>query len=364
MAFYSSELINGGVLIGQAIMLEDTQPSDVTIYGKRYLRSGNVETNTANFNTNVFTSKKAISEVSQTSGFGASNINDIFYSQSVGVAIAVGVAGKLFTSVNFTSWGAETSGFGASNINAVTRANSLFVAVGDGGKISTSIDSSTWTARTSGVANNLNDVAWIDGLSKFIAFGLNGDNTSSADGITWAVGTNIVSHYNCIAATGSLTFSKVLAGAANGTLVRSTDGSTWLAVDGKFSGSSINAIAFSGALIVVVGNDGKISTSTDGVNYTARASDVGTDNITDVKYKDGLFVATTATGKFTISADGVVWQSQNNIAAQITNALTIDGNSILFAGNSGELITATWGYYAGSTVEHQENGEYQYIRIS
>ena len=43
MALRLSALAGGGVTIGQAVFLEDTQPSDLTIYGRRYLQSGNVE---------------------------------------------------------------------------------------------------------------------------------------------------------------------------------------------------------------------------------------------------------------------------------------------------------------------------------
>lgn len=363
MPIYSSELINGGVLIGQAVYLEDTQPTDLTIYGKRYLRSGSIETNTANFNANVFTSKKSISEVSRTSGFGASNINDVLYVASVGAAVAVGASGKLYTSSNLIDWSSQTSSFGTSAINSICRGGTTFVIAGDGGKIATSTDTSTWTSRASGVTSSLKSVIWNQYLSKFIAFGSSGDNTSSSDGLTWSAGANIINNYRTISEANHA-FAKAVIGGDNGVIKRSVDGASWITVTSQFGSSNINSIVYNGSLLVAVGDSGKISTSTDGNTWVARVSDVGTDNLTDVVYKDGLFVATTSTSKLAISADGIVWQSHSTIAANATSALTIDSNSMITVGASGELITSSWASYAGSTVAHAENGENQYIRIS
>ncbi|MGY2954787.1 hypothetical protein ACVWZQ_002946, partial [Thermostichus sp. MS-CIW-29] len=68
------------------------------------------------------------------------------------------------------SWTQRTSGT-SNQLNGVAYGNGLFVAVGWDGTILTSPDGVSWTQRTSGTSNWLNGVAYGNGL--FVAVGWN-----------------------------------------------------------------------------------------------------------------------------------------------------------------------------------------------
>ena len=115
--------------------------------------------------------------------------------------------------------------------------------VGANGTILSSTDAATWTAATTGTAAALRGVAFAP-LS-----------STAADGTT------------------TVTNTFVAIGDA-GTLLRSTDGTTWTALP-AIAATDIAAVAYGGQF-VAVGKGGGIFTSPDGLAWTARTS--GTTN--------------------------------------------------------------------------------------
>ena len=77
MTIKASSLIDGGVPIGAAVFLEESQPDDVTIRGRRYLKSGLVEDDESLFDTSFFTVKSIFNDNLETSSYGADFIVDV-----------------------------------------------------------------------------------------------------------------------------------------------------------------------------------------------------------------------------------------------------------------------------------------------
>lgn len=87
------------------------------------------------------------------------NLNDIAYSQSVGIFVAVGENGLIMSSTNGESWEVETSGV-IDRLNGVFTFGGDFIAVGDGGTILFSKDGKTWVDRSiADISLNFNAVS-------------------------------------------------------------------------------------------------------------------------------------------------------------------------------------------------------------
>ena len=119
------------------------------------------------------------------SGFGG-GINNVAYSEPLGLFVAVGDIGTILTSPDGITWTSRTSGVSVV-LSGVTYSESLglFVAVGGSGTILTSPDGITWTSRTSGVSTDLRGTVYSEPLGLFVAVGGNRIILTSSDGVTW-----------------------------------------------------------------------------------------------------------------------------------------------------------------------------------
>ncbi len=181
--------------------------------------------------------------------------------------VSVGNSGTILTSTDGTTWTTVSATYEhpdngtislAGNYNGVTYGISTFVAVGTNYAGSTSIitstDATAWTPRTSGTSNTLNDVTYAN--STFVAVGNSGTVLKSSDGTTWTTVSATYEHPD----NGTIS----LAGNYNGV----TYGiSTFVAVGTNYAGST------------------SIITSTDATAWTPRTS--GTSNtLYEVTYKE------------------------------------------------------------------------------
>jgi hypothetical protein len=177
------------------------------------------------------------------------------------VYVAVGESGQLYSSTDSGStWTSRTSGFGSNHIYDVFYGNSLWVAVGQNGTITTSSDGITWTARTSNMSTNtIYAVTYANSLWVAVGSGGGATNTGgltySSDGTTWtrksqtlSVGTN----YSCVVWNGT----NWIIGAdisTNNYLWATTPSGTWTAAT-VAGGNSVNGLWWDGTRHIIHNN--------------------------------------------------------------------------------------------------------------
>jgi len=136
----------------------------------------------------------------------------------------------------------------------------------------------------------------------YVAVGADGTVITSTDGTTWksvAVNTTrdlrgvtfgVLTTITGLTTTATNVF--VATGAA-GTVLTSNDGLTWT-LQSPISTNTVNAVAFGGRF-VAVGNAGRIYTSADGASWQAQASGTANDLTAIARTSDG-YVAVGAAG--------------------------------------------------------------------
>jgi len=172
--------------------------------------------------------------------------------------IAVGPDG-IWTSPDAVAWTARSTGTPKS-LMGVAWAQGHAVAVGADSLIYTSVDGITWTGHPSGVPGGLEYVA--GNATEFLAGQpLTGIMLRSADGITWtpqdSLGTLLTS---APLWTGS---EWVLAGFNKKGLriFKSPDGVQWTSSPQSYFNHTVNALAWTGTMLIGVGDYGSIITN-------------------------------------------------------------------------------------------------------
>lgn len=308
--------------------------------------------------------------------------------------VAVGASGAIVYSTDLVTW-TLVANTGTNQFNKVVYANSIFVAVGASGAVYTSTDGVTWTNRTFQTALSFNDVVYAN--SVFVVITSSGSTWYSTDGISWnsnylffSTNTSTVNSY--ITATDGV--GTVVVG-QTGSIRRSTNGSTWSAVNSNVTGT-LNALSYINSNFVAVGNAGAITTSSDGIIWTARTSNTanafnsvafgntryvavgasgtvvystdlnvwafatgtGTAQFIKVIYANSLFVAVGAAGAVYTSSDGITWTSRSAGANQFNDV--IYANSLYVAvGTSGACYTSP----DGTTWTSRSAGANQFNKI-
>jgi len=220
-------------------------------------------------------------------------INTIVYGN--GKFVAGGNWGKMATSADGVTWTAvEEHTFDSSDINAIVYGNNIFVAVG-GGKMAISADGTTWTAVD--VSKLFNETAG-DDMKRYEKFSCNaiayGNNTFVG------LGVNEYSHYYSEYESRTIAYA---------TMVYSTDGVTWTAIEGKPFGtrdytshSGKNVITYgNGKFVAIEGDKSRLTTSADGITWTTFV------DITDYYYGHTIAYGN---GKYVVDmADGIAYST-------------------------------------------------------
>ena len=175
-----------------------------------------------------------------------------------------------------------------------------------------------------------------DASGTIVAVGAGGTILVSTDGTTWAPAN---SHTSMDLYAIFNTNGRYVAVGANGTILTSTDAGQWTTVNSTTSvnlrgvsyGASVAAAtAAAAATWVVVGDGGALVTSPDGINWTAE-SPITANNLTSIEHGT-QFVAAGSAGAIFTSIDGHSWQPEVSETTQNLRAVTF---TVLSAGSIG-----------------------------
>src|SRR5579872_6408325 len=197
---------------------------------------------------------------------------------------------------------------GVTGLSGVAWSGSIFLAVGTANLAATllrSTDATHWLAQSpSLLLGEMHRVIW-DG-TRFVATDPAGNVYDSADGTSFTqIGRT--APFEGLVWTGSQ-----YVGAGTAGIYTSSDAATWTLRHATAQGTSVDAVAWSGTILVVVGSNGTVLTSADGASWTT-VSPVTADFLSSVVWSGSKFLAvgtdaSMGTGQVTIeSADGLHW---------------------------------------------------------
>jgi hypothetical protein len=228
--------------------------------------------------------------------------------------------------------------------NAVTFFNGSFIVPGPDA-VYTSTDGSSWTKVTETDGFKLNDLAI--GNNLLVGVGndasYSGTVVKSTDGVTWIpVASGL---YNRLAA--------VAYGTASGTFAAIGDsGSIYTFQSNSVTkqdeiGYDLSGIAYGNGTFVAVGSHGAVVTSTntaqgksnnEGTYWTTRASGT-TEPLSGVAYGNGTFVAV-GTDLVLTSPDGITWTQRTFGTPASSAKIRFDGSKFVVVGNDGVILTS------------------------
>lgn len=131
----------------------------------------------------------------------------------------------------------------------------------------------------------------------------------------------------------------MVAGAANGTIRSSTDGTTWTLRYTFSDNAAIGAIIYAAGLFVATNQNGKIATSPDGVTWTTRTSAI-TGQFLTLVHNGSFFLIVSYQNTVQKSTNGTTWTSVTT-----TGLPTADGQGVY------DMV-----YAAGKFVVTRSNG--------
>ncbi len=215
---------------------------------------------------------------------------------------------------------------GAANLNGMVFGAGRFVTVGDSAAVFAGFYNYTST-------NPLGVNAWLPPTTPFPAF----------------TGNLIAVAYS----------GQFVALGADGSILTSSDGLTWVLAANAVPGTGLNGLAFGGGQYVAVGSGGSVFASADLVTWT-QVANTGND-LYSVSYQNGSFMATGAAGTLLTSPDGSSgsWIPLNpntpNALRSIAFRLST-GISYVAVGDAGTIVTSpdgsTWTPIAPVTAQN------------
>ena len=224
-----------------------------------------------------------------------------------------------YSAVPFDETGFDVSSLTVASIllNSVTYNNNVYVAVGENIVLSTDLfnwrEVYTFTNELNNILNGTSYVT-ISSFSGFVAVGA----TQSIEN-----------------------------GPTVGAILTSPDGLIWTSLSGSLSSYTFNAVANSGSVIVVVGNNCTRYVSNNGSNWI-NYSRTGTTNpnLKDVTYGNSIFVAVGTDGRIeTSSDDGATWVTRTSGTTENLNGIVWndDDNEFIAVGDNNTILRSAAG---------------------
>ena len=276
--------------------------------------------------------------ISTTSGISTTNTyNDIVIGKPI---VAVGSSGALGISTNGFEWAEEYIGYGNSiNFNSVAVANtSTYLIAGDDNKLVTNVGlgtgfTSSWTeirllkeTAVLGVPQPVITFSTYQGNFQSVSHS-SFHNTSvvvgSNNGVFSGVGIGTTAffertpgtfaNYNAVATSGGV---YVIVG-DNATILYSSDGGfIWSQIPSIPSSRNFKDVIWTGTQFVLVGEHASIFTSPGGTTNWNRVVPNITDHIHKIKYEYGVYVAVNSAGQLIYSLDLKYWTYRNTNQTQ------------------------------------------------
>lgn len=261
--------------------------------------------------------------------------------------VGVGSGGRVITSSDGREWFTRAS-VTTERLTSVVWSGKILVAVGWNGTILTSRDGRRWEPRNQASGDFLSSVIWtgerfvVVGSGPAAGGGYRRFSMVSNDGITWDEHP-IDSPVSFVDA--AWTGAKVVAMGHNSdgadTIATSFDGITWM-VETRPGWMQPAKVTWTGKLVVVLSEGGRIWTSRDGSNWTERFAKKGPVNFCWTG-SEGIFL--TLRGAFTTS-DFIEWREDYRTVAR-----DVHWNGALWAedlwiitGSKGALATSSDGF--------------------
>jgi hypothetical protein len=207
-----------------------------------------------------------------------------------------------------------------------------------------SVDIANGTARPKAI-RYLNSAWYIPTANGSMIRSTNGTSFSITTGLTTTGNINDVGF-------GGGTF---VAAGASGALISSANGTSWTSRSSGIT-SNINAVEYGGSVFLIGANSGSAATSIDGASWTTRTSGFAATNISSIAYGAGLFVAVGGSIIRT-TPDGITWTARSAPGTMTGNISRIKFANNLFVAvtsTTGEIITSsdgiTWSEVSGGGI--------------
>lgn len=303
-----------------------------------YLVIGNNGANiTTTTPTGTWTSQTALTTGQATS----TNLTGAYYRSSANQIWVTGV-NSIFRSTNATSW--ITPGL----VSIAKYNNSKYLAVDNQGFIYASNDAYNWVQQTNPSGNILNSVYCARESTVCFAVGNNGTILRTTDGNTWSALTSgtirnldsmVCQNGTCIIVGGAGT-------ATTGTVLSSTNYSSWTLVTSTLATTNLNNITYyyngANSVYVAVGNTGTIFSSTNGTAWALTTSGANNLNSVACKNSTGCVIAGNA-GTILFSATGTSsWSAATSGTTNDLLSVAFNTNFVA-VGKGGILRTSATG---------------------
>lgn len=129
----------------------------------------------------------------------------------------------------------------------------------------------------------------------------------------------------------------------DGSVITSTDSTTWVAATAITPTSALNALAINAGTYVAVGDSGEIYTNTSsGVTEAWTTQTSGTaNNLYGVAFVNDRFIAVGASGTLLTSTDGISWTTQTSNTSNTLRQVAFGANNYVAVGDAGAVVSST-----------------------
>jgi hypothetical protein len=230
--------------------------------------------------------------------------------------------------------------------------NFAIVAVGANGGLYTSDDGTAWTSRGAATitAKNLNAVT-TNGFTT-LAVGDDGTIVRSTEPTTWATVTSGTTNKLNAVVWGSS--GNAVAVGDGGVVLSTVNGTDWIV---RTSGvtTDLTGVAWANNRFLALGKNGTVLESTDTATWTARSIANETATLRGAAYGTSAYAVIGSGGTVYSSADLVTWTKQSSGVSVDLNALA-QGSQLIVVGDGGTIIASedgkTWRSIPSGTTAH------------